>query len=130
MRTYFLKIYYVIRKKINPSFEKTILKKRGMIYGNNFNMYNSEIDYGHCHLVEIGDDVIVAAGSVVTKNIPSGVIVGGNLARIIGNTFDFKEKHLKNLRNLPVYDKHWSVLTALEREEMANQLINTFGYTE
>jgi acetyltransferase-like isoleucine patch superfamily enzyme len=33
--------------------------------------------------VEIGDDVIVAAGSVVTKNVESGSIVGGVPAKLI-----------------------------------------------
>lgn len=33
--------------------------------------------------VRIGDEVIVGAGSVVTKNVPSNVIVAGNPARII-----------------------------------------------
>ena len=33
--------------------------------------------------VEIGDNVLIAAGSVVTKSIPSNVVVGGNPARII-----------------------------------------------
>ena len=45
--------------------------------------------------VIIEDNVIVAAGSVVTKSIPSGVIVGGNPARIIG---DYK-MHEKNILN-------------------------------
>ncbi len=33
--------------------------------------------------VEIGEGAIVAAGSVVTKNVPSYTIVGGNPARVI-----------------------------------------------
>ncbi len=33
--------------------------------------------------VTIGDNVVIGAGSVVTRNIPSGVVVGGNPARII-----------------------------------------------
>jgi len=33
--------------------------------------------------VKIGDQVIIGAGSVVTKNVPSGVISAGNPARII-----------------------------------------------
>ena len=33
--------------------------------------------------VTIGDNVVIVAGSVVTRNIPSGVVVGGNPARII-----------------------------------------------
>lgn len=35
--------------------------------------------------VNIDDNVIVAAGSIVTKSIPSGVIVAGNPAKIIGD---------------------------------------------
>ena len=33
--------------------------------------------------VTIGNDVVVAAGSVVTKDIPSNTIVGGNPAKVI-----------------------------------------------
>jgi maltose O-acetyltransferase len=33
--------------------------------------------------VEIGSNSIVASGSVVTKSVGSGVVVGGNPARII-----------------------------------------------
>ena len=36
--------------------------------------------------VVIGDNVIVAAGSVVTKSAPAGSIIGGNPARVIGET--------------------------------------------
>lgn len=34
--------------------------------------------------VTIGDNCIVAAGSVVTKSVPAGKVVGGNPAKIIG----------------------------------------------
>ncbi|MGC4175716.1 sugar O-acetyltransferase [Demequina sp.] len=34
--------------------------------------------------VTIGDDAIVAAGSVVTKDVPAGATVAGNPARVIG----------------------------------------------
>jgi acetyltransferase-like isoleucine patch superfamily enzyme len=33
--------------------------------------------------ITIGNDVVVAAGSVVTKDIPSNTIVGGNPAKVI-----------------------------------------------
>ena len=42
--------------------------------------------------VEIGDEVIVGAGSVVTKSIPSNVIVAGNPARIIRENIKMNEK--------------------------------------
>lgn len=44
--------------------------------------------------VVIEDNVIIAAGSVVTKSIPSGVIVGGNPAKIIGEFDTYKKKVL------------------------------------
>lgn len=36
-----------------------------------------------CPGVSIGDNSIIAAGAVVTKDVPSNVIVGGNPARVI-----------------------------------------------
>ena len=40
----------------------------------------------------IGDNVIVAAGSVVTGNIPDGTVVGGVPAKVIGDYESYKEK--------------------------------------
>jgi maltose O-acetyltransferase len=36
-----------------------------------------------CPGVSIGDNVVVGAGSVVTKDVPSNVVVGGNPAKIL-----------------------------------------------
>lgn len=44
--------------------------------------------------VKIDDNVIIAAGSVVTKSIPENSIVAGVPAKIIGSFNDFKEKAL------------------------------------
>ncbi|MEE1896849.1 acyltransferase [Flavobacterium rakeshii] len=46
--------------------------------------------------ITIGNNVIVAAGSVITKSIPSGVIVGGNPAKIIGAYDEYEKKVLIN----------------------------------
>lgn len=42
--------------------------------------------------VTIGNDVIVGAGSIVTKSIPDGVVAAGNPARIVGETNNFVQK--------------------------------------
>lgn len=46
--------------------------------------------------VKIGDNVVVAAGSVVTKSIPNNTIVGGNPARYICEFEDYKKRVLEN----------------------------------
>lgn len=56
--------------------------------------------------VIIEDNVIVAAGSVVAKSIPSGKIVGGNPARIIGTYSDFERKVLENYTSDNSRNKH------------------------
>ena len=45
--------------------------------------------------VKIGPNAIVAAGSLVTKDVPEGVIVGGVLAKIIGSYDALKSKRLE-----------------------------------
>jgi acetyltransferase-like isoleucine patch superfamily enzyme len=49
---------------------------------------NCFIGYGAIVMprVTIGPDSIVAAGAVVTKNVPPGMVVGGNPARVICTT--------------------------------------------
>jgi len=42
--------------------------------------------------VSIGNEVIVGAGAVVTKNVPSNVIVAGNPARIIRENITMNKK--------------------------------------
>ncbi|TWT70524.1 acyltransferase [Crateriforma conspicua] len=47
--------------------------------------------------VRIGDRVIVAAGTVVHKSIPSGTVVGGSPARVIGSFDHYRENAVERL---------------------------------
>ena len=51
--------------------------------------------------ITIGPNSVVAAGSVVTKDVPPDTVVGGNPARFISTTNDYAEKCLANT---PDYD--------------------------
>lgn len=178
------KLFIALKNKIDNTVNKKsqleILSERGLKYGKNFNMYNSIIDYGHCFLIEIGDDVtitnstilahdattkldlgkskvgkvkignrvfigygslvlcntvigddvIVAAGSVVTKDVPSNSVVAGNPARVIGKKSDYIEKHRVNMKNSPVYETFWEYKTDTEKEKMKKELNHIIGYDE
>ena len=45
--------------------------------------------------LRIGPNAIVAAGSVVVKDVPPGTIVGGNPAKVIGKFDDLLNKRLQ-----------------------------------
>ena len=48
--------------------------------------------------VVIGEGAIVAGGSVVTKDVPKGAIVGGNPAKVIGWTEELAKKRIAENR--------------------------------
>ncbi len=62
--------------------------------------------------ITIGNHVIVAAGSVVTKDVPSNCIVAGNPAKIIKSDIEtieygmLSENYLASQNELKVIDKH------------------------
>ena len=45
--------------------------------------------------IKIGPNAIVAAGAVVTKDVPEGAIVGGNPAKVIGSFDEYAQKRLQ-----------------------------------
>ncbi len=47
--------------------------------------------------VRIGPNAIVAAGAVVTKDVPEGAIVGGNPAKVIGSFSELMEKRKSDI---------------------------------
>lgn len=61
--------------------------------------------------VTIGNNVLVAAGSVVTKSIPDNVVVGGNPASILCSLDEYIE------RNMP-YNLNSKRMTAKAKKEL------------
>lgn len=45
--------------------------------------------------VQVGDNVVIGAGSVVTKNVPNNVVVAGNPARIVNTYQNYIDKYLR-----------------------------------
>lgn len=74
---------------MNDEKGRRYLYRRVKIGNNVFIGVNSIIMPG----VKIEDNVIIAAGTIVTKSVPSGVIIAGNPAKIIGN-FDAYQKEV------------------------------------
>lgn len=53
--------------------------------------------------VAIGNDVIIGAHSVVTHDIPDGMMVVGNPARIVCSTLEYLNKERVRMEKVPVY---------------------------
>lgn len=78
---------WILRKKY-PDFDAF-----GKIYiGNNVYIGNNSLIMPG---VTIEDNVIIGAGSVVSKSIPSGWIVAGNPIKKIGEVPDFEQRMIK-----------------------------------
>ncbi|WP_432662621.1 acyltransferase [Wukongibacter baidiensis] len=72
-------------------------------YGHIEVMDNSFIGFGSIILpgVKIGPNSVVAAGSIVTKDVPPNTVVGGNPAEVITDIETYIEKCRKHTINFP-----------------------------
>ena len=76
--------------------------------------------------VTIGDNVLVAACSVVTKSVPDNVVVGGNPAKIICTIDEYIERNLKyNLdsKNLSKKEKRAFLLSLSDEKFIKKKMM-------
>jgi maltose O-acetyltransferase len=81
--------------------------------------------------VILGKGSIIAAGSVVTKSVAEGCIVGGNPAKEISNVEEYIEKTIKLLDVIPKYDESYTIngkITEQQRDSMSKALRETMGF--
>lgn len=157
--------------------------KTGMKVGTNFQrMQNCHMDYSHCWLIEIGNDVtfapnvkliahdastkaicgkvkvgrirignnvfignsviilpgitvgnnvVIGSGSVVTKDIPSNSVFGGNPCQFICSYDDYSEKISSQFLQNPNFDESYTIrgtISDKNKEEMKNRLLHSSGF--
>ena len=80
--------------------------------------------------VTVGENAVVAAGSVVVKSVPANAVVGGNPAVVITDTRTLLEKHRNLMQELPVYDISYRIgnIDTARKKQMSDELDNKNGY--
>ena len=108
--------------------------------GNNVTISNARIlahdgstkkilGYSRVGRVDIGDDVFIGAGAVVTRDIPDNSVAVGSPARVVGTYDDFVKKNTALMEKTPIQKTHYSVKTAEEKRQMKESLkVSGWGF--
>lgn len=83
--------------------------------------------------VIIGNNAIIGANSVVTKDVPEGVVVVGNPARVICTVEEYKEKNLIKMNETKVFGKEYRFTSNMDenkKQEMIDAVENGIAYID
>ncbi len=82
--------------------------------------------------MKIGNDIIIGAGSVITKDIPNDSVYAGNPAKWLCSLSDYKDRNLNSMNDLPSFNRSYATLVITEelKQDMKNKLSNSHGYFE
>ncbi len=81
--------------------------------------------------VTIGDNVVIAAGSVVSRDIPSNSVAKGTPAKVTGTIEEFVARKKAEMTKYPCYDRSFFTngkMTKEKRQQMIDQMKDRFGY--
>lgn len=82
--------------------------------------------------VKIGQNSIIGAGSVVTKDIPENVLAVGNPARVISTVDEYKNKNKLMIKQFRVYENRYkrNKITEELKQEQISELTNSIGFID
>ena len=75
--------------------------------------------------VHIGSNCVVAANSVVTKDVPDGSVVAGNPARVITTIEEWSQKINLEFENAPKFSEEYTMRGNLSEEKKKEMLEKT-----
>jgi maltose O-acetyltransferase len=80
--------------------------------------------------VTVGDNCIVGAGAVVTKNIPENCVAAGNPAKVIARTDEYIARIKTINRNKKIFDKSYYIdrLDENKRREILSSVADGIGF--
>lgn len=81
--------------------------------------------------VTIGDDCIVAACSVVTRDVPPGSVVSGNPARVICTLDEYIDRKRVEMAESPCFGPEYTLdrgITKIMKDHMNSVMTNRIGY--
>ncbi|HEU4684026.1 MAG TPA: DapH/DapD/GlmU-related protein [Nitrospira sp.] len=81
--------------------------------------------------VTIGSEVIIGAGSVVTRDVPSGVVVAGNPAKVVSSLSAFLGNRGSEMQAYPNFGVEYTIRGHVTRErksEMIRKMDHGIGY--
>lgn len=83
--------------------------------------------------VVIGDNAIIGAGSVVTKDVPAGMVYGGNPAKKICSLDEFIVKTTSQLKNSSKFDESYTIrnkISSIKKDEMIKKIDKNVGFVK
>lgn len=81
--------------------------------------------------VTIGNDVVVGAGSIVIHDVPSGAVVAGNPAKVIGSIKEFLDKRKLEMERGPCFGEAYTLRGGISdqmKNEMNDKMTTGFGF--